>query len=46
MTLDTVAKFSAAYILTIIVSAGGYMLWEERHPRTSGAPAEFMMADR
>lgn len=46
MTLDTVAKFSAAYILTIVVSASGYTLWEGYHPRTTGAPATFMMADR
>ncbi|MBW8322138.1 MAG: hypothetical protein K0M49_15005 [Arenimonas sp.] len=49
MTLDTVAKFSAAYILTVIVSASGYTLWEGLHPRTVGAidpSAELLVADR
>ncbi len=46
MTLDTVAKFSAAYILTIVVSASGYTLWEGYHPRTTGASAAYQTADR
>jgi len=49
MTLDTVAKFSAAYILTVIVSATGFTLWEGLHPRTIGTTdpsAELLIADR
>ena len=46
MTLDAVAKASAAYILTIIVSASGFTLWEGWNPRPVGAPAQLMVADR
>jgi len=46
MTLDTVAKFSAAYILIIVASASGYTLWEGYHPRTTGVSAEYQTADR
>lgn len=36
MTLDTVAKLSAFYILTILVSASGFTLWEGFQPRGNG----------
>lgn len=49
MTLDTVAKLSAVYILTILVSASGFTLWEGFQPRGNGAggtPSVLMVADR
>lgn len=46
MTLDTVAKVSAAYILTILVSASGYTLWEDFSPRTGAPEAPYIIADR
>ncbi|WP_454286907.1 hypothetical protein [Rhizobium arsenicireducens] len=48
MTLDAVAKFSAAYILTVIVSAGGVSLWDGLHPRatgSSGPAVDLLVAD-
>ncbi|SSC66728.1 hypothetical protein [Ciceribacter selenitireducens] len=49
MTLDTVAKVSAAYILTILVSAGGFTLWEGLQPHgigTTNTAAMSYVSDR
>lgn len=46
MTLDTVAKFSAIYILTVVATASGYTLWEGYHPRTTVAAGKYQTADR
>lgn len=46
MTLDTIAKFSAAYILTVIVSASGFTLWEDFSSRNGVADAPYLIADR
>ncbi|MBC7313025.1 MAG: hypothetical protein H5U11_11075 [Rhizobium sp.] len=49
MTLDIVAKLSAVYILTILVSASGFTLWEGFQPGgigTTNTAAMSYLADR
>lgn len=46
MTLDAVAKFSAVYIMAVVMTASGYTLWEDLSPAAGVPTASYLIADR